>query len=305
MSAAIAASRPGEGAAAISTSSRRGRELDPENKDKTLYVGNLDRRVTEYHLMQLFHQFGDLTRVQFMWHHHGELKGQPRGFAFVEFRERDAAAAAVEQANGVELAGRKMNVRFAQEKDPDEGALKVDFKSTAERRSAAVGARMSSFGGGRGGGRGGFRGGDDARFNKFAYVPAPLPTSGFRQAGATSSALRTALDKIRAIEDRLAEEDEQRAFERREAARKQIAVDSITRPATAAAATQARQQPRQDGSGREDYAQRSGRSGGDDSRQRDGRSPPRSGYVHPDRQRMRSRSRSRSPRGQRDGYSRR
>ena len=35
-------------------------------RDRTLYVGNLNRHVTEYHLMQLFSQFGELTRVQFM-----------------------------------------------------------------------------------------------------------------------------------------------------------------------------------------------------------------------------------------------
>jgi RNA recognition motif-containing protein len=275
-----------------------------------LYVGNLDRRVTEYHLMQLFSQFGELTRVQFMWHHFGELKGQPRGFAFIEFANKEAACAAVEQANGVELAGRKMNVRFAQDKDPEEGGggagaggLRVDYKSTAERRSAAVGARVSAYqSGGRGGGRGGFRGGhgdDYHRASKFAYVPAPLPSSGFRDvaasSGATTNVLRTALDKIRAIEDQLATEEEQLAFERREAARKQLGVDSITRPSApalpASRATPPQQHQQQQPQQRYDDGGRDGHRS--------------SGFVHPDRQKQRQRSRSRSPRAQRDSYGRR
>jgi RNA recognition motif-containing protein len=47
-----------------------GKELAPEQREKTLFVGNLDKRVTERHLIQLFGQFGELERVQFMWCEH-------------------------------------------------------------------------------------------------------------------------------------------------------------------------------------------------------------------------------------------
>lgn len=43
------------------------REMTPEHREKTLFVGNLDKRITERHLIQLFQQFGELERVQFMW----------------------------------------------------------------------------------------------------------------------------------------------------------------------------------------------------------------------------------------------
>ena len=312
--------------------------MDPEARDRTLYVGNLDRRVSEYHLMQLFSQFGELIRVQFMWHHFGELKGQPRGFAFVEFDKKEEAEAAVAQANGIELAGRKMNIRFAEmDKDSNEGGaagtLNVDFKSTADRRSAAVGARVSAYqgdrgggdGGGRGGGRGGFRGGgrgggrggssggggrdNYVPFDKFAYVAAPIPSAGFgrhidttSRATTSSGVLLAALDKIRAIEDKLEAIQAEQNLERREAAKKMLNTDH-----SSAASGARRQQPQQqqqpqttqrrdappNNVGLHRPSSPSRTSTGDQRADRSGGG--RSGFVHPDRRRN-SRSRSRERR---------
>lgn len=56
-----------------------------ENRENKLYIGNLDPRVTEYHIINLFKPFGHIVREEFAWHTHGVKKGQPRGFCFIEY----------------------------------------------------------------------------------------------------------------------------------------------------------------------------------------------------------------------------
>ena len=51
----------------------------------TLFVGNLDHRVTEASIARIFKPHGDIRRIQFMWHQSGPKRGEPRGFSFVEF----------------------------------------------------------------------------------------------------------------------------------------------------------------------------------------------------------------------------
>ena len=91
-------------------------DMNAKIREKTLFVGNLDRSATEYHLIKIFQQFGSIEKVVFMWHMSGELKGQPRGFAFVELKTAEDARNAQMKANGLELLGRKMHVKFAEEK---------------------------------------------------------------------------------------------------------------------------------------------------------------------------------------------
>lgn len=51
-----------------------------------LYVGNLAPSVDEYALVQVFQRYGKLTKLDFMYHKTGALKGKPRGYAFVEMQ---------------------------------------------------------------------------------------------------------------------------------------------------------------------------------------------------------------------------
>lgn len=53
-------------------------------KDR-LYVGNLHPTVDEYTLLQLFSRFGKITKLDFLFHKTGVLKGKPRGYAFIEY----------------------------------------------------------------------------------------------------------------------------------------------------------------------------------------------------------------------------
>jgi len=105
---------------------------------KKLYVGNLAFQTTSQDLQQLFAQAGTVESASVI---EDRDTGQSKGFAFVEMSTEEEAAAAIEQFNGKEVAGR---------------ALKVNEARPKENRSGGGG--RGGFGGNRGGG-GGNRGG--------------------------------------------------------------------------------------------------------------------------------------------------
>jgi hypothetical protein len=42
-----------------------------------------------YSLLQIFSKFGKVTKLDFLFHKTGLLKGKPRGYAFVEYGNKD------------------------------------------------------------------------------------------------------------------------------------------------------------------------------------------------------------------------
>jgi len=92
-----------------------------------IFVGNLSYRTTEDQLADLFKDAGEVVSATIVT---DRDTGRSRGFAFIEM-DRDAAAKAIEQFNGFEIDGRKINVNEA--------------RPRPER---------SGYGGGGGGGRG-------------------------------------------------------------------------------------------------------------------------------------------------------
>lgn len=62
-----------------------------QGKPDRLYVGNLSPTVDEYTLIQVFQKYGKITKLDFMFHKSGVLKGKPRGYAFVEFSSKDVS----------------------------------------------------------------------------------------------------------------------------------------------------------------------------------------------------------------------
>jgi cold-inducible RNA-binding protein len=99
---------------------------------KNIYVGNLSFDATEDQVRSLFEAYGAVEKVNVIT---DRDTGQPRGFAFVEMPDDDAASKAIEALNGTNLSGRSLNINEARPK--------------ADRPR----------GGGGGGGRGGFGGG--------------------------------------------------------------------------------------------------------------------------------------------------
>jgi RNA recognition motif-containing protein len=77
---------------------------------KRLYVGNLPYTMTEQELRELFAEHGSVDAVDVIM---DRETGRPRGFAFVEM---DNAEAAIEALNGREIGGRTMRVDEANER---------------------------------------------------------------------------------------------------------------------------------------------------------------------------------------------
>jgi len=80
-----------------------------------LFVGNLDFDTTRAELERLFSSVGPVTEVFLPT---DRATGRPRGFAFVEFTDASAAAAATQRFDGFELNGRSLRVNEAQERRP-------------------------------------------------------------------------------------------------------------------------------------------------------------------------------------------
>jgi RNA recognition motif-containing protein len=78
-----------------------------------IFVGNLSYQATQADLQNAFAAYGNVERVNVVT---DRETGQPRGFAFVEMSDSDAAQNAITNLNGAELHGRAMNVNEARPK---------------------------------------------------------------------------------------------------------------------------------------------------------------------------------------------
>ncbi|KAF5391020.1 hypothetical protein D9757_003938 [Collybiopsis confluens] len=87
-------------------------------KDR-LFIGNLHPSVTEYNLLQMFAKYGKVTKLDFLFHKSGELKGKPRGYAFIEYPSQADAQKALTSANGMILRGRNLVVTHANQAPSD------------------------------------------------------------------------------------------------------------------------------------------------------------------------------------------
>lgn len=82
---------------------------------KTAFVGNLSFSATEEELTSLFSQVGPVVKARIGT---DRETGRSRGFAFVEFANDEACAAAIERLNGHEMGGRRLRVNDADDKPP-------------------------------------------------------------------------------------------------------------------------------------------------------------------------------------------
>lgn len=82
---------------------------------KTAFVGNLSFSATEEELTTLFSEVGPVVKARIGT---DRETGRSRGFAFVEFANDEACAAAIERLNGHEMGGRRLRVNDADDKPP-------------------------------------------------------------------------------------------------------------------------------------------------------------------------------------------
>lgn len=80
---------------------------------KKLFVGNLPFRISEEEVRDLFIQYGEVHSVRLI---NDRETGKPRGFGFVEMEE-EAAEAAAEGLNGMQVNGRALQVNEARERE--------------------------------------------------------------------------------------------------------------------------------------------------------------------------------------------
>ncbi|MDD2407150.1 MAG: RNA-binding protein [Sphaerochaetaceae bacterium] len=74
---------------------------------KKIYVGNMNYTTTEDELRNLFAQYGTVLSTNIIFDRETQ---RPKGFAFVEMEDDEAATAAISQLNGQELDGRSLRV---------------------------------------------------------------------------------------------------------------------------------------------------------------------------------------------------
>ncbi|XP_027358728.1 probable RNA-binding protein 18 isoform X2 [Abrus precatorius] len=70
----------------------------------------------------MFSPFGKIISEDFLWHTHGPKRGEPRGFAFIQYSTKEEAELAKEKMHGRLACGRALVVRLASEKYPLEAA---------------------------------------------------------------------------------------------------------------------------------------------------------------------------------------
>ncbi len=102
-----------------------------------IFVGNLSYQTTQDDLHAAFAAYGGVERVNIVT---DRDTGQPRGFAFVEMSDSQAAQAAITHLNGAELNGRALNVNEARPKPAGGGG-----------GAGGYGGRRNDSGGNRGG----------------------------------------------------------------------------------------------------------------------------------------------------------
>lgn len=79
-----------------------------------IYVGNLAYSVTEAELRSLFEQHGEVSSANLII---DKFTGQSKGFGFVEMPQKEQADAAIAEANGADLGGRRITVNEAKPRE--------------------------------------------------------------------------------------------------------------------------------------------------------------------------------------------
>jgi RNA recognition motif-containing protein len=131
-------------------------KVDISNK---VFVGNLSFDVTRDELIAAFASAGKVVDAKLPT---DRETGRPRGFAFVEFEDDDAAQKCIATMNGRDLKGRPLRVNEAENRPP-----------RPMGGPGGPGGPRPSFGPRDSGGGGGYRGGPPP-----AYVAPPPDFSG-------------------------------------------------------------------------------------------------------------------------------
>jgi len=81
-----------------------------------IYVGNLDFKVSEDELAELFEEFGNVSSSKIIM---DKYSGRSKGFGFVTMDNNDEATKAIKELNGTSLKDRELVVNEARPKKND------------------------------------------------------------------------------------------------------------------------------------------------------------------------------------------
>jgi len=115
------------GATKQETKDEKRKDEKKENEGKTsLFIRNVSRRVRSEDLWKLFEKYGELKDVYIPRDYE---TGEPRGFAYVQFKNHEDAKEALQKMNGYVLENREITVMFAEgeRKTPSQMREKLSF----------------------------------------------------------------------------------------------------------------------------------------------------------------------------------
>ncbi|KZT50572.1 RNA-binding domain-containing protein [Calocera cornea HHB12733] len=110
----------------------------PQFRQDRLYVGNLHTSVDEYTLIKAFERFGKITSLDFLFHKVGPQKGKPRGYAFIEYANKDEALKAMITMHDKLVRGRNLVVTFAHQAPPVDDPGRLGKRKTDTGRPTAL-----------------------------------------------------------------------------------------------------------------------------------------------------------------------
>ena len=78
-----------------------------------IYVGNLDFKVNENDLKEIFEEYGEVSSAKIIT---DKFSGRSKGFGFVDMENTDEANKAIKELNGATYVNREMVVNEARPK---------------------------------------------------------------------------------------------------------------------------------------------------------------------------------------------
>jgi RNA recognition motif-containing protein len=124
-----------------------------------IFVANIERKVTDEQLQELFQQYGEIASLKLI---RDRDTGVSKGYAFVEMANDDEAQKAIDALNEFELEGRALAV--------NEARPKTEYKKSGGGGGGYKGGGGGGYKGGSGGGggynKGGYGGGGDSGYKK-------------------------------------------------------------------------------------------------------------------------------------------
>jgi cleavage stimulation factor subunit 2 len=122
-----------------------GQQQQQSQQKHDIFVGNLAFSTTEEQLLQSFSEIGRVIKVRLVT---DMETGKPRGFAFIEFEDPQAALSAIRNMNDYELNGRRIRVNFSNSSHLEAlaGKLGMDLSQQTQRPSSSSNTNQAGAG---------------------------------------------------------------------------------------------------------------------------------------------------------------